>query len=512
MNLQFQLAKSTAVPGESLPAHVKLTAGAEPIRLPAFPDESPAVVITVSTPEGGLVTVANGHDRVRRRPFGGEPMADMPTDELPPNESGELQFDLLEFLDPIEPGEYRVSVGIEFEAVRIESDALPLRILECPIVGMDAVANRVCVPCLHTLVTYDCGQSWRSVLNVRNGLRPDGVLRRHAVDVPPGAHPRISEADFARSGDLDEDTTRWLAWVQDGGLKLIRLTTESPAGSILSPQTPYPLADLAGRPVQHADGTLTCVLLESHENRLHAAQIDVSGTVIKDSVVGRGTAVPLPISVSSRDGILGTAMAANASFPLALVRNQNGGSRMFGIADPRAAGKPGGNARILALRLLEKTVEQDGGAIAAAFLTDAEPKSLGVVRAVYPAVPGGGPGADLEIFSPAARQLLLQPDLMEVPLPRLAASESIVAVDLAQSTAVPVRWPVPWVLLVAVRTSTGRIFTRMPADAKAGWKEMAATSQHGPMLVSAMDGSVFLARASAVGGLAIDRVYEPPVV
>jgi hypothetical protein len=513
MNLQLQLSTKVALPGEPIPATVSVTSGAEPLRLPVLPDESNALVVIVYSPTGEVVTQANGHDRVRQKGFGAEPMAVMPTDELPPHQMGQVQFDLLDFVDLSQPGDYLVSVAIQFEGINIESQRIPLRILDSCACEVEIQTGRVCVPCLYTAVIYQHATFDRTVVTICNGMNPKGVLARTVADAPAGTRPRLSIADFTNSEEIDGDMTRWLAWMHGGNLCLVRLQTAEPAGQVLKPTLRFKAHNLLGRPIQHADGGITTFLTEDASHRIHAIRCDTTGVATQDVVCCLCTSPARPAVVTARPvSAVEIAVAADASFPISLLQSQAGRSRILTVEDPRDPVRRHDSVRIDVLRLFAGTAPREAGSIGAAYVVGSSPSTFWILRAAYPHFSNEGTQstAPPTIPAPEPRTSLLT-EIFKVDLPKLDEGETITAVDIAQSTAVHPPTNAPSLLFAVAMTSAGRVFSGMVGGHLELMKQADLRSQVAPSLVTAQDGSVYLGMITIARGFELVRVHEPPI-
>jgi hypothetical protein len=231
--------------------------------MPALPDESNALVLELFNADGGIRQSATGHDLVRRKGFGSEPIPaeSMPEETFPPQETASHELDLLDFFPVIPPGKYELSASIRYAPGRLNaaSDRRPSEILLDRCVSLDALSDKVCVPCLYSMSRHESNGHVRTLVQFdAGGSDVAGSLGRVQIG-GIGPEPRLSTANFVSAESIDPDVTRWVAWT-DGGKLFLQSVSPEAVGPVVKPELGFEVSAIAGRPVVQADGNVTLFL------------------------------------------------------------------------------------------------------------------------------------------------------------------------------------------------------------------------------------------------------------
>jgi hypothetical protein len=506
MNLHLDVQPGMAFAGERAGLRISLDNGPSPTLLPALIEESDALIVELFSSSGELVASATGQDLVRRRGFGGEPipMETMPAETLPPNERGTLEFDLLNFLPVIAPGYYHLSASLRYAPGRVDltSPRVPFRLLSSRCLSADAVAGRVCIPCLYSLSRQESSGNTRALFNFGAGGGPNhGSLGRVSWPDTTGGDARIAVADFVSSDSIDPDLTRWLAWTGDGKLFLTQISSDDATASVTSQGFGFAAETIVGRPVQHAGSDFTIFVIGSSKGRgetLYRLDFDAAGSLISAVPIRVCDARPAPCAlVPGVDGVIHLAAAAQFGFPVSWFAVASDGSStvrtVASAADfARLLGRemPPSSIRILALNHHDDRV-------AAAVLVETVSPSLYLVQ--------GGLSSAIE--ATGARS----PALIPIDLPFLERGESIAAASLAHTSAVDPGSSEAIYHFMALRTSLGRVFAGNTNAELLPMEDVDADSPAAPILVSDLDGSVHIFCPSALHGLARTTIHTPPI-
>jgi hypothetical protein len=300
MNLEVELGSAEAVIGE--PVAVRLRLAGVPAGLP-FPvdyNASDVTTFVLMDAEGRVLATADGYDKTARlgSPPGRKPQSTLQTHAFDEEREIAWSEDLLAHFDLAEPGSYLVEVRFTFAPAGIDlaSARLPLAIKPNRCRFLDLSQDRVCLPTTCLVVQHRDDPFARTFLRVSDSMNPGRFWEGASLDIPAGAEPIASEADFSTTLTFQHDFFRWLAWIDRGSLFATYVKGSTPLGRVF--EVPLPLASpaLFGRPIQHADGSVSVTLLGHLD--------DGSRGVYRMDVSAAGAASPLdPIAGLAADDV-----------------------------------------------------------------------------------------------------------------------------------------------------------------------------------------------------------------
>jgi hypothetical protein len=490
LNLLLHIGAVGAIAGERLPIRVTLQTGSEPVRIPALPDESNALVLELFNADGSIRQSATGHDLVRRKGFGSEPIPaeSMPEETCPPRETASLELDLLDFFPVIPPGKYELSASIRYAPGRLNatSDRRPFEILLDRCVSLDALSGKVCVPCLYSLSRHESNGQVRTLVQFDAGGKVAGSLGRVQIG-GIGPESRLSTANFVSAESIDPDLTRWVAWTDGGKLFLQSLSPET-IGPVVNPELGFEVSAIAGRPVVQADGNVTLFLAGG--DILHRGLFGPTSALIGMEEIVDAPSLPAPSELlisGQKDFRL--AFGAAHSMPIRGIGSEV--DRIIADSEdflPLIEGEtPASPPRVLAIHL--------HGAGSSAIVQSA-PESLPcLLRMDWVQKPD----APRNVFPTGFPPSILEED------------EHIVTASLATSSAVPPGSSQGLLHFVALGTSKGRLLAGNADEELLPIEDADPASRANPVLVSDGVGKIWLFYPSTYHGIARHLLHALPI-
>jgi len=190
----------------------------------------------------------------------------------------EWSDDLLAYFDLKAAGTYQVQARFTFMPASIALDAAPvsLQILSSRCVVLDVLQDAVCVPMLYFLQQHQTEVGTSTFVRQTTTASPLGFWEGTCLPVPPGVVPRVSEADFTTAESFQDDTFRWVGWIEGDSLRLTSFTDSTPGGRVHDVPLGLEQPALCGRPIQHADRSVSALLTgQARPGEIGIYQLDI---------------------------------------------------------------------------------------------------------------------------------------------------------------------------------------------------------------------------------------------
>lgn len=457
MKFEFELQGSRFAIQEPVPITFRFTLGEVGMDLPVEYATVDVITLALLNEAGAVVARASGYTKFERMgfpPFRARQEA-LQTAPMEAEEVIEWGDDLQAYFELNAAGTYQVQARFTFTPASIAIDAAPVsfQLLSSRCVVLDITQDAVCMPMLYFLQQHRTEVGTTTFVRLTTTASPLGFWEGTCLPIPPGVAPRLSEADFTTADSFQHDTFRWIAWIEGESLRLTSFVESTPLGRVHDVPLGLEQAALCGRPIQHADNSVSVVLIgqeRSGEVRIYQLDIREDGQETARVHLLNITLGSWPMACAP--DILGNlhlvAATGRDMLPLHLLVRSAAGritqgellpSDFFRELAPEESRSH--TARVLAIRLVVKPSPGPKAVLVAALLDREETRR--------------GQGDMLQLI----QILLEEPSLGSVPvqvrsitLPRglLQANEAVIGADIARAQGT--------LLHVLFTTSLGRVF------------------------------------------------------
>jgi hypothetical protein len=264
MKFEFELQGSRFAVQEPVPILFRLTLGDVGMDLPVEYATVDVITLVLLDEAGAVVAQASGYTKFERM---GLPLSRVRQDSLQtvPMEAAQVtewSDELLAYFDLKAAGTYQVKARFTFTPASIALEAAPvsLQILSSRCVVLDVLQDAVCMPMLYFLQQHQTEVGTSTFVRVTTTASPLAHWEGACLPIPPGVAPRLSEADFTAAEAFEHDTFRWIAWIEGDSLRLTSFTESTPRGRVHDVPLGLEQPALCGRPIQHADSSVSAVL------------------------------------------------------------------------------------------------------------------------------------------------------------------------------------------------------------------------------------------------------------
>lgn len=486
MEFDIELRSAEVVIGEPVGVVLRLVTGPDPVSLPIDFDASDVVTFSLMDGEGRILAQADGYDKKRRRgnTTARKPQAALPTATAEPGRTQEWSQDLLAHFDLDEPGKYLVEARFAFAPAGVEtvSRRLALEVRPCRCGSLDVSQDRVCLPTTCFVIQHRDEGGARTFVRVGDSMNPGRFWEGATLDVPAGARPVASEADFATTRTFSHDFFRWVAWIDGEALHLTSVAESRALGRSLTIPLPLPSSALLGRPVQHADRSVSVIVLGAAPGGGQSVlRVDVAagGEVSPWFLLGSlgPTESPVACAPDGQSGLFIAVAGPAGRAPLRLLERKADGTvvqrEILGLA--RSRDERGRALRIVAVRLDLKAFRGPRAVLVAGLFehAPADPNEDDVIELTQVHLDAPPPGRDPIIA-------------VRVPLFRgfFDPGESVSHVDLVRARGAE--------LHAVIATSNGRLFHVLPDGAIQSITRVTPAEAAGARLVTTPDQQVHL--------------------
>ncbi len=510
MKLDLKILNSEPIVSESLLIQLQLTNDTTPVEIPFQIDELGLVTLILYDEKGNLMAEADGRQKIYRR--GGTPPHLLPENldigELPPNETIEIDENLLEFMDIAQPGTYFLQARFVYaeSGINAESAKAPFEVKSNECDWADYLVDQICAPVMFSLQHHADDNGSKSLLQISNPRNPEYIFGRINLKLPPQVQPMISQADFTNALTFEHDLFRWIAWTDKKELYLVNFDVNKVLTGMLKPEINFEMDALLGRPIQHEDKGGAVLLSSKNDEtgyKIHRLRFDQAGKTLDTKFIKEILPTPYPSAVAADwRNYCYLIHGSKNRLPVFLHRfNEKLESeqrlvltgRHFRVRDDEEFYPV--EVQIMCVQVDVKTNLSSAAALVIASVERPVPM---VYLARYP----------LETY---AEDIL--PSMKQVPLDFLEKGETVVTADIAQTVAGDFDLSSDFYLFALLGTSMGRVFAISPNEQplliKTGPQDKIRAV---PRLIRGEDGSVHAFISTESSGMQHQVIYTPPIV
>lgn len=280
MKFEFELHGSRFAIQEPVPITFRLTLGEVGMAIPVEYATADVISLVLLNEAGAVVARASGYTKYERMGFPPFRVRQDALQTVPMDAAEVIEWrdDLLAYFDVKAAGTYQVQARFTFTPASIAIDAAPvsLQILSGRCVVLDIAQDAVCVPMLYFLQQHQTEVGTSTFVRLTTTASPLAFWEGTSLPVPPGVAPRVSEADFAAGESFQHDTLRWVAWIEGDSLRLTSFAESTARGRVYDVPLGLEQPALCGRPIQHADSSVSAVLTgQVRPDELGIYQLDI---------------------------------------------------------------------------------------------------------------------------------------------------------------------------------------------------------------------------------------------